>query len=106
MSVAYSHWVDGPNDQGEASDGAIESLGLAVLLGNSPTTADGKLVNDDEIGNAAPGVPAPFPAILGLPKSSPKATQDHNDIGNNGNLDGIQSGYGRRIYYSFQYEFL
>ena len=72
-----SHWVDSPENQCEASDGTVESLGLAVLACNSSTTIEGKLVDNDEVGNASPGVPSPLLPII-VTEGSKEAGQDHN----------------------------
>ena len=78
------HWVDGPEDQSEASNGTIESLGLAVLAGNSGAAVEGKLIDDDEEGNAGPGVPAPLLAVI-VAESREETSQDHDEVGNHGN---------------------
>lgn len=78
----YSHWVDSPQDQSETSDGTVEGLRLAILLGHSFSATNGKLVDNNEVGNAAPGVPAPLGGIVTLAESSEETSQDHNDVCN------------------------
>ena len=51
-AMADVHWVDSPEDQGEATNGTEESLGLAVLVGDGCTAVDSQLVDDDEVCNA------------------------------------------------------
>ena len=41
------HWVDGPKNKGESSDGAEESSGLLVLVLNHTTAVEGELVDND-----------------------------------------------------------
>lgn len=82
----YSHWVDGPEDKGETSDGSEESLGLSILAGSSTSAVDDELVDNDEVSNAGPCVPAPLLTITGA-VGSEETSQDHDDIGNNGNED-------------------
>lgn len=73
--------VDGPEDESEASDGTVEGLGLAVLVGNGRAAVDRQLVDNDEEGKAGPRVPAPLLAI-GVTVGSEEAGQHHDEIGN------------------------
>jgi hypothetical protein len=79
-------WVDGPEDEGEASNGTVESLGLAVLVGNGGAAVESELVDDNEEGNAGPGVPAPLLAVL-VTIGSKETSEDHDDIGNKSHED-------------------
>lgn len=83
-SKSSLHWVDGPENEGESTDGTKESLSFAVLASRCRTTIEGKLVNDDEIGNASKRIPAPFLSIA-TAESSKQTSEDHDHIGNNGN---------------------
>lgn len=85
-SEGHSHWVDSPEDEGEASDGSEESLGLAVLVGSSTSAIDDELVDNDEVSNAGPCVPAPLLAVTSS-VGSEETGQDHNLIGNESDED-------------------
>jgi len=76
--------VDGPENEGETSNGSEEGGSLRVLLGNDSTAVEGELVDDDEIGNAGHGVVSPSSALL-VGQTGEETSQDHDDIGNNGN---------------------
>ena len=80
------HRVDGPEDQGESGNGAEESSSLLVLVLNNTTTIEGKLVDDDQVGNASHGVPSPFRALLDR-EGSKETGQDHDHISDNCNED-------------------
>lgn len=81
-----SHWVEGPQDQGEASNGCIKGLGLAVFVGNGCTAVESELVDDDQVCKAGPNVPSPCLARI-LAKGSKQATEDHDDVGNQSHQD-------------------
>ena len=53
---------------------------------NDTTTIEAKLVDDDQVGNASNGIPAPFWSFLNR-ESSEETSQDHDDIGNDGHKD-------------------
>lgn len=82
----HSHWVDSPEDQSESRNSTVESLGLAILAGDRSSAVEGKLVDNDEEGKAGPGVPAPLAAIIGT-ESSKETSEDHDEVGNNGDED-------------------
>lgn len=86
ISDTPDDWVDGPENEGEASNSAVESLSLAVFAGNSSAAVEGKLVDDDQEGDAGPGVPAPLLAIR-FAVGSEETSEHHDDIGNDGNED-------------------
>jgi len=81
------NWVDGPQNEGEAGNGTIESLGLAVLLCNRCSATNGELVDNNDVGNASEDEPAPLAALNALAKSTKETSQDHDDISDNGNQD-------------------
>lgn len=85
-TLSNLHWVDGPENQGESGNGAEESGSLLVLVLNNTTTIEGKLVDDDQVGNASHGVPSPFGALLDS-ECSEETGQDHDHISDNGNED-------------------
>ena len=81
------HRVDGPDDEGEATNGAEELGDLATLgLGEVAAVVD-ELPDDNEVGNAGNGVPAPLLGGLLRAEGSEKAGEDHDDVGNNGDGD-------------------
>ncbi len=83
---ANLHWVDGPEHQGESGDGAEESSSLLVLVLNHTTAIEGKLVNNDQIGNTSHGIPSPFGTLFNG-EGSEETGQDHDHISDNGNED-------------------
>lgn len=80
----YIHWVDGPKNQGEASNGAEECSSLGVLVLYHTTTVDCELVDYNQVGNASNGVPAPLGAALDS-EGSEEASQDHDEISDDSN---------------------
>lgn len=80
------HWVGGPEDESEKGDRRDKSLGLVVLSSNGLTSIVSNLEDDDQEGNASPGVPAPLLTIT-IAESSEETSQDHDDVGNNSNKD-------------------
>ena len=58
------HRVNGPEDEGEPSNGSKESLGLVVLASSGSTPVECKLVDDDKISNAGNGIPAPLLSVI------------------------------------------
>lgn len=78
--------VQSPENEGEATNGSKELGGGAVLAHGCTTTRDDKLIDDDEVGNASHGIPAPLLTIV-LAICSKEASQDHDEICDNGNED-------------------
>ena len=85
-AMADVHWVDSPEDQGEATNGTEESLGLAVLVGDGRTAVDSQLVDDDEVCNAGNGVPSPLLSALAA-IGCEKTCKNHDQIGDDGDED-------------------
>jgi len=81
-----NNWVDRPQDESEASDGCVEGLRLAVLVGNGSTAIHGQLVDHDQVGNTGPNIPTPGLAVLGTERSE-QTSQYHNHIGDDGDQD-------------------
>ena len=75
------HWVDGPEDQGESSDGAEEGGSAGIFAQNNTTSVEAELVYDDQVGNAGNGVPSPFWPIFNS-EGGEQTGQNHDDIGN------------------------
>lgn len=80
------NWVGGPENEGESGQSTEESLGLTILASSSTSAIDDDLVDNDEVGNASPGVPSPLLA-LGVAVSSEETGQDHDDISDDGDQD-------------------
>ena len=96
--ACYIHWVDSPEDQGKASNGSEESLGLAILVCSCGTAVEGKLVDNDQVGNAGNSVPSPFSSIC-VAEGSKETGEDHDHIGHNGDEDAstVEAGKERQI---------
>ncbi len=80
------HGIDGPEDQGEPTNGGEEGGGLVILLHGGLTTVDGELVDDDQVGNASHGVPAPLGRLVDG-ESSEETGEDHDDVRHDGDED-------------------
>ena len=80
------HWVDGPEEESEASERSEESLGLLVFVLSSTSAVVDYLVDNDKVGNTSPEVPAPFLAVV-LSISSEETGEDHDNVGHDGNED-------------------
>lgn len=77
------HWIDGPEYEGETSNGTEENLGLVILPSNGSSAVQGELIDDNKVGNASKGVPAPFLAIIAT-KSGEETSNNHDQICNHG----------------------
>lgn len=80
------HWVDGPENKSETSNGGEKGAGLVVLGHCLLATVHGKLVDDDKVGNARHGIVSPLLSTL-VTESSEESGQDHDEIGNDGDKD-------------------
>lgn len=80
------NWVKSPEDQGESTDGSKELSSVVVLGGNSTTTRDDELPDNDKVGNASHGIVSPFLSISGT-KGSEETEENHDEICNDGNKD-------------------
>lgn len=82
--------VQGPENKCEASNSS-EELGGSIALGSHSTTStNSKDVNDEEVGNACHGVPAPCDALLGS-EGSEETSENHDDVRDDGDED-VSSG--------------
>jgi hypothetical protein len=81
------HRVDSPDDEGEATDGSEEVANLATLGGGSVAAVEDELPDNDEVGNAGNGVPAPLLGGLLRAERGEETSEDHDDVGNNGDQD-------------------
>ena len=61
-------------------------MGLVVLAGNCGASVECKLVNNDEVGKAGESIPSPLAASIGT-EGGEETSQDHDEIGNDGNQD-------------------
>ena len=80
------HWIGGPEDEGEEGERPDKSLGLGVLSSDGLASIVTNLEDDDQEGNASPGIPSPLLAIT-FAKSSEETSQDHDNVGNDSNKD-------------------
>ena len=88
LKIADIHWVNGPEDKGKAGNSREESGSLCVLALDNATSIEGELVDDDQICNTCNGVPAPhWSLVIADGEGCKKSSQDHDEIGNNGNED-------------------
>jgi len=87
LPKANLHGVDGPDDKSEATNGSEEVANLATLGGGSVAAVEGELPDDDEVGNASNGVPAPLLRGLLRAERGEETSEDHDDVGNNGDQD-------------------
>ena len=81
------NWVDSPDDDSEASDGGIEAANLTTLGRSSSTSVDDELPENDQVGNAGNGVPAPLLWSALRAEGSEETSQDHDHVGDDGNED-------------------
>lgn len=84
--MGHQHWVDCPKHESEATDGAVESLCLAVLAGSSCLAIHGQLIDNYEVCNAGNSVPSPLLSVT-VAESSEKTGKDHDEVCNDSNKD-------------------
>ena len=80
------HWVNSPEDQSEPSNGGEEGGRLLIFVLHNTTAIDTELVDDDQVGEASHGIPAPLGACLDG-ESSEEAGQNHDDVSDDGDED-------------------
>jgi hypothetical protein len=81
------HGVGGPENQSVDTDGHEECAELGALGGSVGATVQRKVPDDEKVGNAGNGVPAPLLGGTLLTESSEETGQDHDEIGNDGHDD-------------------
>lgn len=86
ISNTPNDWVDGPEDESEGSKRGEESLGLVVLGSSSISAVVHNLVDDDEVSDAGPNVPAPLLSVT-VAIGGKKTGQNHDEISNDCNKD-------------------
>lgn len=81
------HWVSGPENQSVASNGQEERSNLLAPGVGLSTAVDGQMPDDDQVGDAGDGVPAPLLRGALAAKGGKQASKDHDDISNDGHED-------------------
>jgi hypothetical protein len=81
------HGVRSPEDQSVDTNGHEEGAELRSLGGSVGTTVQGKVPDDEDVGNAGNGVPAPLLGGTLLAESSKETGQDHDQVGDDGHDD-------------------
>lgn len=84
---ANLHGVDGPDDEGEATNGSEEVANLATLGGGGVAAVVDELPDNNEVGNTGNGVPAPLLGGLLRAERGEETGENHDDVGNNGDQD-------------------
>jgi hypothetical protein len=92
------NWIQGPENQGETSDGSEKGSSLSILCQHRTATGNGEQVNDDQVGNASHGIPSPLLAIT-VTISSEKSSKNHDLVCENGdeNVGTVQAGEESKI---------
>ena len=81
------NWVDGPDDKSETTNGSEKVTDLATLGEGSTTSVKGEHPDDNEVGDAGNGVPAPLLRSTLAAKGGKETGKDHDDIGNKSEED-------------------
>jgi len=79
--------VDGPDDKSEAGNGSEELANLAALGHGVGAAVNGEHPDDNEVGNASNGVPAPLLRSTLATKGGEETGQNHDNIGNDSQKD-------------------
>jgi len=80
------NWVQGPDDDGESSNGTKGLGSLAISGGDRLATWNGELVDDDEESQAGESVVSPLLSVI-VSVGSEETKSNHEDISNNCNKD-------------------
>jgi len=72
-------WVRSPDEECVKGDGSEEFSSLASLDSSLWAAIDNEMPDDEDVGNASDGVPAPFLASV-LAVCSEQSGQDHDDV--------------------------
>lgn len=82
--MCYSHWINSPNHKEIKAQGPKQLGHTSPLAASHLATVQGNMPDDEEIRDAADGVPAPgLSGTLGA-KGREQAAQDHDDVGDDG----------------------
>lgn len=84
--ASHIHWVDCPKDKSETSNSTEEGGSASILSHDNTAAIEAELVNDDQVGDASHSVPSPFRSLFDG-KGGEKASQDHDDISDEGHED-------------------
>ena len=92
------NWIQGPENQGETSDGSEKGCSLSILCQHSTAAWNGEQVNDDQVGDASHGIPSPLLAIT-VTISSEESSKNHDLVCENGdeNVGTVQAGEESKI---------
>ena len=82
------HWVDGPDDKSEASNGSEEVADFTALARGRTTAVNNQVPDDEQVSNAGNGVPAPLLWSALRAESGEQAGEDHNNVSDDGHEDG------------------
>eukprot|EP00262_Sarcandra_glabra_P007069 TRINITY_DN19631_c0_g1_i1.p2 TRINITY_DN19631_c0_g1~~TRINITY_DN19631_c0_g1_i1.p2 ORF type:complete len:294 (-),score=25.52 TRINITY_DN19631_c0_g1_i1:240-1121(-) len=77
--------VGSPEDEGEGSNGTEKLADLAALGRRETVAVDGEVPDKNKVGDAGNGVPAPLLGGSLSAKGSKETSQDHDQVGTNGN---------------------
>lgn len=80
-------WVDGPDEESEATDGGEEAANLAALGEGSLATVVDELEDDDQVCNACNGVPSPLLWCALSSVCSKETSEDHDKVSNDQDQD-------------------
>merc|ERR1712093_685548 len=86
ISNTPDNWVQGPEDESEATNRSKQLSGAVRLGSDSTTTWDNKPVDDDEVGDASNSIVSPLLAI-GASESCEETKEDHDEISDDGDGD-------------------
>jgi len=81
---APDDWVDGPDDQSKGSNGSEKAADLATLGSGGWATVKHQLPNYNKVGDASNGIPAPLLGSTLGTESGEETSQDHDQIGDDG----------------------
>jgi len=76
--------INGPENQGESSQGSKELLDAVALGHGRPTSMQGNVPDDKDVGNARNSIPSPLLHGVLFAKGCEQATEDHDEISHNG----------------------
>jgi len=79
ISHSPNDWVGSPDEKGVEGDGGEEFASLAALCGSLWAAIDNEVPDDEEVGDAGNGVPAPFLGGV-VTICGEEAGQDHDEI--------------------------
>ena len=90
MDARDLHQIDGPQNQSKDGQQAKELFDLATSgLGHS-RPMDRDMPDDEQVGNAADRIPAPFLGRVRVPKGSKESRKRHDEVGHDGH-EGVRA---------------